>query len=445
MELYNFLGIIGKRKWLIIAVIVIAFIASFASARSAKVPKEARDILHFNFSLPYEVDVQKPDFRFRIPPEQNAFDFVALFSTDEVIEDGIKRAQADITPYEASKAIVASVQVVKIGGEDERTSFIEVVCRHSDGDLAVKLVNGVTDAATELFQEILTKSVTENRKFLEGQVAVYEAEIKNSEQRLRDFLTSHPGFGQTADDQSIATRKVQLDYSQSNLAAEIQGLDTKIKITTDDLAEYRAGNTANIPPAVKMNENLSTLQDKVLSLQFDRAQALGRYSEKHPVVQKLDSEINATKAAIRDEVIILMEEELKVYKAQKREKVSQLGSFDAGISDLIQSTDKFAEARIEYNNIIQDMQIAQDIYGRVKTSLAESIHEENKAKQSYSVDIIERASRAEARQELWFKPQFRILLSVIGGVFIGLVLAFIAEYVSAKPAGTTASGPSSKA
>ena len=442
MELYNFFRIIGRRKWLIIAIIVIAFVASFASASTAKVPKEAHSVLHFNFSLPEEVDVQKQDFRFQVPPEQNAFDFVALFSTDEVLKAGIKKADADITLYQASKAINASVQVVKIGGEDERTSFIEVKCRHSDGDLAVKLVNSVTEAATELFQQIVTKSVTENRKFLEGQVVVYEAEIEDNEVGLREFLYAHPGFGQTVDDQSIATRKVQLDSNQSNLAAEVQGLDTKIRITTKDLAQYREGKLNNIPPAVKMNPNLQNLQDKVMSLQFDKAQASGRYSEKHPIVQKLDSEINETQQQIREEVIKLMEEEIEVYKGQRDEKTSQLGSFDSSLSNLLASTDEYAQARIEYNNLLQDWQIAHDIYGRVKTSLAESIHEENKAKQSYNVDVIERATEAVAPQELWFKPWFRIVLSVLGGTFIALVIAFIAEYASAKPGAAVAGTPS---
>jgi uncharacterized protein involved in exopolysaccharide biosynthesis len=330
------------------------------------------------------------------------------------------------------RAVNASVQVVKIGGEDERTSFIEVVCNHIDGDLAVKLVNGVTDAATEVFQEMLTKSVSANRKFLETQVAEYEAEINRNEQKLRDFLAGHPGFGQTDDDQSIATRKVQLDYSQSNLAAEVQGLETKIRITTDDLEAYRGGAITNIPPAVKADDNLEVLQNNLLSLQFDRAQHLGRYSEKHPVIQKLDSEIGKAREEIRDEVIRLLEEEIEIYKALKQEKISQLNSFRGTISELIWSTDDFAEARIEYNRLVQDLQIAQDIYGRMKTSLAEAVHEENKAKQRYGVEIIERAIEAQPRRELWFQPIFRITLAVIGGVFIALILAFFIEYINIK-------------
>lgn len=442
MELFNFLKVIGKRKWLILTIIVVAFVASFISARSAEIPKEARNVLHFNFSIPYEVNM-RDDFRFRIPPEQNAFDFVALFNTEEVIRDGIKRANADISVYKAMNAIDASVQVVKIGGEDERTSFIEVVCRLDNGKMAVDLVNGVTDAARDLFRGILTGSVTETRKFLDGQVKVYEEQIDGQEGKLREFLARHPGFGQTADDNSIATRKVQFDYSQSNLEAEVRGLDAKIRITQDDLEAYEQGAVELIPPALKANASLDVIRYDLLSLQFDRAKLIGQYSEKHPIILKLDSEIVEARDELMREATRLLEEELKVFKAQRTEKQTQLNSFLSGESELVEDTDKMAAARIEYNRLIQDLTIAQDIYGRVKTSLAESINEENKAKMRYSVDIIERATEAQARRELWFQPVFRVAVAVIGAVFIALILAFFVEYISVKAAEANAvSGPS---
>jgi len=434
MELYDFFKVIGKRKWLIITIIIIAFAASFVTARKAKPPSEARNILHFNFFLPQQVDVQVENEELAIPLEQHASDFVALFSTEGVIEEGIEREGLNMSVYAASKALNASVRVVKIGAKDERTSFIEVVARHRDADTAVKLVNGVTDAAVERYVEMLTRSVIANRKFLAVQVAEYRLKVKAHEDNLKAFLSEHPGFGQTDDDQSIATRKIQLDYSRNNLAAEISGLDVKIRRTEDDLEEYRDGITVNIPPAIKFNKSLESLQYKLTDMQVERSQLAGRYSADHPVMKRLDSEMEQAREELYHEVVRLLEEEIEVYRTQRQEKLSNLASFDGDLTELLTNVGEFAVDRIEYNSLIEDLRIDQSTYSRVKTKLAEAFIEENKAKERYSVDVVERAETARPRQELWFQPRFRITLSIIGGVFIALILAFFVEYISLKAA-----------
>lgn len=434
MELYDFFKVIGKRKWLIISIIVIAFAASFVTARKAKPPSVARNILHFNFSLPQQVDIQFDYEELVIPPEQHASDFVALFSTEGVIKDGIEREGLDMSVYAASKALNASVRVVKIGAKDERTSFIEVVVRHRDADTAVKLVNGVTDAARERYVEMLTRSVIANRIFLEKQVADYRLIVRALEDNLKTFFIEHPGFGQTDDDQSIATRKVQLDYSRNNLAAEINGFDVKIRWSEDDLREYRAGITTNIPPAIKFNKSLESLQYKLTDMQVERSQLAGRYSSSHPVMKRLDSELEQARKELYHEVVRLLEEEIEVYRTQRQEKLSNLASFDGDLTELLINVGEFAIDRIEYNSLIEDLRIDQSTYSRIKTKLAEAFIEENKAKERYSVDVVERAETARPRQELWFQPRFRITLSIIGGFFIALIFAFFVEYLSLKAA-----------
>ena len=432
MELYDFFNVIGKRKWLIIIIVVIAFAASFASTRASKPPSEARNVLHFNFYLPQQVDVQNDYKRMAVPIEQYAFNFVALFSTESVIQNGLDRAGLEMSTFAVSRILNASVQVVKVGSEDERTSFIEIVCRHPNGDVAVALVNGVTDAAMERYLEMLTGSVTRNRIFLASQAVEYEQQVRNHEERLRGFLISNPGFGQTDDDQSIATRKVQLDYSMNNLAAEISGMDAKIKMTQKDLEEYRSGTITYIPPAVKYSKDLDTLQYKLLDMQVEHSQLIGRYSDNHPVIKRLDSEISNAREDMRIEVIRLLEEELEPFYIHRTEKASNLGSLGGNLDDLLTDVEEFAIDRIEYNSLLEDLRISQDISGRIKTTLAEAIIEENKVHERYSVDVLERAVTARPRQELWFQPRFRITLSLIGGVFIALVLAFFIEYLSIK-------------
>jgi uncharacterized protein involved in exopolysaccharide biosynthesis len=436
MELINFFKVVGKRKWLILAIIVVAFVASFYSARNAKIPKETRTILNFSFSLPQAVDIGGEIQRYRIPIEQNAFDFVALFNTESVIRDGIENAGVEISPYAASLALNASVQVVKIGGEDERTSFIEVTCRHSDGDLAVKLVNGVTEAATERFVEMLTRNVTANREFLTNQVDEYTQRIAEHETKMRDFLETHPGFGQNADDQSIATRKVQLDFSKTNLSADVSAYDAKIRMAEQDLEDYKNGLTTNVPPAIKLNTNLQNLRNRVQELKLDRSEMLGRFSEIHPVILKLDSSILEAEQELSTEVVQLLEEEISLYKAQRSETSSQLGSVRGDSASLDNWVDDYAVERIEYIRILNDLRIDTDTYGKIKSKLSEAVFEENKAKQRYAVDIVERAVEAHARRELWFQPGFRIALAMIGSVFFALVLVMFIEYLSVKSGDT---------
>ncbi len=432
MELLNFFKVVGKRKWLVIGIIVVAFVASFLSAKTAKIPKETRTILNFSFALPQEVELGTDLQRYRIPVEQNAFDFVALFNTESVIRDGIELAGVDISPYAASLALNASVQVIKIGGEDERTSFIEVTCRHSNGDLAVKLVNGVTEAATELFVEMLTRNVTANREFLTNQVNEYNDSIAEHEKKLRVFLEEHPGFGQTADDQSIATRKVQLDFSKSTLSADVSAVDSKLRTAENDLKNYRSGVSTNIPPAIKLNPNLQTMRDRVLGLKLDRSEMLGQYSDKHPVIAKLDSSIAEAEQELKGEVLTLLEEEIDGFKAERSELSSQLGSVSGDSNSLDIWADEFAVDRIEYNRILNDLRIDTETYGKLKSKLSEAVIEENKAKQRYRVDIVERATIATPRRELWFQPGFRIALATIGGVFFALVLVMFIEYIGVK-------------
>jgi uncharacterized protein involved in exopolysaccharide biosynthesis len=221
------------------------------------------------------------------------------------------------------------------------------------------------------------------------------------------------------------------------LAAEVAGLDAKIRLTAEDLEEYRNTSAINMPPAIKYNDNLENLQNKVLELQFERSQLFGRYSENHPVIKRFDGEIATALAEMRIEAVRFLEEELEVYRAQRKEKASQLASFDAGVSELITDTDEFAIDRIEYNRLVEDLRIDQENYARVKTKLAEAIIEENKAKQRYQVDVVEAAEEAYPRRELWFQPGFRMILAMIGSVFLALVLAFLVEYVSVKAVEST--------
>lgn len=172
------------------------------------------------------------------------------------------------------------------------TRIIELRFRHSDPQVATKIINAIADAF--VYSNLERKTETSDRAgdFLERRIAELQTEIRNREERLINYAKEH--------------QILSLDASQNMVVDRLSGLNKQLLEAENDRKLAEAAYKASLAPgaAEAQAEGSAKKSDddeaKLTQLHQKRAQLMVEYTEKYPEVKEIDQQIAVLEKRIKE-------------------------------------------------------------------------------------------------------------------------------------------------
>jgi uncharacterized protein involved in exopolysaccharide biosynthesis len=175
-----------------------------------------------------------------------------------------------------------SLGMIRLGAtaaELRGTDFLQLTIRHTHSrQAAADLVNLWAGEIVEFSRDLQSRESREVRSYLQQQLETTDADLSRLNQEVLEF-SRRENFIDADKQTDVFLRQVaDLDLRYETARIDLQTVEFKLKALESELARYGAAN------------------DRLVSARAELRDALGRYTDKNPVVQNLRSKVAALEA-----------------------------------------------------------------------------------------------------------------------------------------------------
>jgi succinoglycan biosynthesis transport protein ExoP len=323
-------------------------------------------------------------------------------------------------PVPQTPTIVATSTVdagMLLGGitvaQIENSSIYRISYDSPNPDLAARVVNTWADAFIEANIERRVDASSYARDFLTDRLQQFKEKLEESENRLLDFARQHE-IVSLDEKQTITTQKLQ-DINSAFNAAEQE------RIKAESISLQLKGDSAQGLSQILENPVVQQLKQTKAQLESEYQENLKIFKPAYPKMIQLQSQINQIQAKIDEEVGNVRASIKASYDAAK----SQEKLLGTRLEEIKGEVSILQSRSIEYNILKREVdtnrQLYEDILQRLKeVGVASAVDTNN-------ISIVDRAQKPSSP----YTPNHRknILLAMMLGLFGGIALAFLFEYL----------------
>lgn len=171
--------------------------------------------------------------------------------------------------------------------ELRNTDFLELTVRRTESaEAAADLVNLWAREIVEFSRDMQTRESREVRSYLQQQIETTDADLARVNQDVLDFSRRENIIDADKQTDVFLRQLADLDLRYETARIDLQTVEFKLKALENELSNYSATG------------------DRLVSARAELQDALGRYTEKNPVVQNLQAKVTAleTQAAGKDKL-----------------------------------------------------------------------------------------------------------------------------------------------
>jgi succinoglycan biosynthesis transport protein ExoP len=300
--------------------------------------------------------------------------------------------------------------------KEKGTRLIEVRFRSRDPQLAASIVNQLADAYLDRFYKSQFQASTQISEFLASQLKELQAKVEESQQKLIKYQKENGIFG-LDDKQNIVTAKLD-DLNRDLTVAETDRVQKEIN--------YRMAHSGQPELIAKLEpDNLVTkLRAQKADLENQMAQASVQLGPAHPKIVELLKQIAQVRQSVDAEIRRVGEQITYEYKgAVGRERMLR-----AALEAQKQAADKLNANVIESDILKHEFETNRKLYEDLLQKQKEvSISSSLKSSNIWVVDPA-RPPRLPVEPNI---PR-NFVLSMLLGIFAGVLLAFSLEKMSEK-------------
>lgn len=282
------------------------------------------------------------------------------------------------------------------------TSILEVTCTRPREDQAVEWLNTLLDTYAARNAYEVNEAVIESKEFLEEQLEMTRASLRDAEEELTDFLLENAEAVSLGPGEAGLTQEALEQTEQELASLEVQLELIERAIETDTVANLeilgRLVGEDQDPNALRLRSELSTLQQERQSL-------LLYQNPGSPEVRDLDRRIDANLQALQ-----------AALEAQRDQLLTERDRLQAKLGVL--PVNDVVRARLE-----RDVQVNTELYNQLTTEYLQA--QIRDAERFQEVTVIERAVGATRVTE-----SGRIskgLVAALVGLLLGVIVALLVE------------------
>jgi capsular exopolysaccharide synthesis family protein len=440
-HLRDYLDILLRRKWIVIAffvpvvitVTLVSFIMKplYQSSVTIQLPAENPTIL--NFKNIYG-DTQSPEYietQFNILksnalakrvverlPEVIEKEFVASKNTfslpfgslndDEVNH---QKWRSDETREKTLSNFLANkIEVVPI----KKSQLVNVNFLSYNPALGTNIANTIADEFIKFTLESRIEPTQQAKIRLEKEVEDMKAKLENSEEQFNEYMKRNNlfFFNKEQNYESVLTQKLSIISRELDQA-------TAERLSKEALYQEvrKPGNHYNV---ILANPLIQTLTKEYITQETEYIKLLNIHKPEYPKMLRLKEQIETIKSNIEAEEKKIINALDSDYKIAVKKEGYLASAIDALHKDVTSIQDKMGQLQILQRGVETNRGLYDSLLQRLKeVGISTALTESN-------IQILDRAEVPYAP----FKPNkpFNIALSVIFGLFGGVMLAFFVEY-----------------
>ncbi|MGE5578389.1 MAG: GumC family protein [Syntrophothermus sp.] len=307
----------------------------------------------------------------------------------------------------------------------------------SDPRLARDVANALVKAFERQTQLVNREEARSAREFIKEQLEISEKELLQSENELarfkeREFLYS------PADEIKVAVDKIsRLETSRLETGVALKEAEARLVKIQAELG--RQSQDIRTSTTVTNNPVLEQFRLKLANLEVELAAALEKYTENHPTVLELRSQIDQIKKRMEEEIQQVVNSETRsvnpIYQQLRQEAVRweiervalkvRHETLTKAISENERTFAGLSEKELKFVRLSREAKTAENIFSMLKEKYEEVRITE--ATRTSGVRVVDPATLPEKP----IKPRIglNLTIAVFLGAFLGVWGAFLLDYL----------------
>jgi uncharacterized protein involved in exopolysaccharide biosynthesis len=436
----SFLYAVFKHRGLVIGVFAVVFVASaLAAILRPRVWRANTKVLVKLGETVQLAPAEAPSRSVTLPLNTEVVNTEAeIVKSRQVIEKAIERVGVKPKPGMDMNELVSGMQLALTVAPTPASNVLRISYVGRDPQRTADMVNAITEVYLDEHSRAYRNEGV--HRFYTEQLAILEREMKETQQRLADYLSAE----RIVDvDQEISILNQDLQEQEKGVKAHF----AKLAGTKSKLEEVRS-QLERTPEQVPYEEEwlsnptVQTFKDKLAGLEIERYQALQRYLPNDRHVSDKNEEIANIRARIRQEKDRVLSKQViqrnELHRELERNSktlqvlLADLSERAAPLQERLESTRKrlleLRDKRFVVNNLKQladEKTYAFDLY--FKKQEEARITEAMKNHSMVNVTVVERAMAPLEPENGALLP---LLLGLLGGLGLAAAMAVAVEYLN---------------
>ena len=297
-----------------------------------------------------------------------------------------------------------------------QTRLVEVSFKDPDRKFAADVVNALFDSFIDMNIQKKYQATEQATEFLTAQIAHVKAEIEGNEKKLQEYGAQKNIFVLSDKETTIVEKLGGLNRALTEAQIDRVQKETsynEIKMISPDY----------IPAAIN-NQLIQNLREDYVKLSREYLKNEERFRPDYPEMQRLKTELESAKASLANETQNLIKAAESDYQAALGKERSLQGVFNQQKQEAIQLNSN----AILYNSLKIEIENKKNLLELLLKRESETgVSARLKGLRTSNVWIVDRA--AIPRYPSSPKKRLNMILALMIGLFGGLGLAFLFEYI----------------
>lgn len=305
------------------------------------------------------------------------------------------------------KSIINSIKVKDVG---EQTNIIGVSFRYGSPDRAKTILNKIIEVYLKKNIERKSQDVSQTLEFITTQLESVRKELEKSEMDLDRYKTEHGYVELSASTTNLIDKLSEFEKARTELSIKKKQIEPLYNTLKDN------NSSANfiLPTLTTDDPIVSEMVKNLAQLEVQRRALLDEYTEQHPQVITISTQINELKKKILD----TLENTLDAINKQDKSLTSIINRYESNLKEIPQ-------AERELAGFLRSARVNEEIY----TFLLKK-HEEAKISKAATVSNV-RVIDPPSLPEFPIEPKKKrnLLIGLLVGILFGITLGFIADFL----------------
>lgn len=361
----------------------------------------------------------------------------AVFPQLAEAESGAKAPAADAQDMQLALAKFQkdlTIQVVK------KSNLINVSFKHPDPRLAAEVANRLTAAYLDHRSSI--RKARKSYEFFQNQSEVLDAKLKASERELEQLKDKYKIYNFDEQKNTLLRQKADMQAALNQTISS----ETEAGGRAADLKRKLDAIPQNVPQTKQDDQNqlvISNLQTRLIELELQEKSLSEKYTDGNRNLQAVRDEIKIVRTKLAEQEsklyyrstsglnpvyqylqqdLLRFDGEKRALSAKREVLVKQIAEFEGKLSDL-------GRIELQHSQLRSQVETDRRNYDLYLQKLEESrVSDAMDNEKISNVNVVEPAT--PPHKPVSPKVALNLLLSVVFGLFGGLALAFLLEYLS---------------
>ncbi len=439
VDIREYISIILRRKWLILAIFIpIFFFSMYRTSRKPPVYEAKATIIIKQLTSSF------PGMEFGYSGYRRT-----TFITNHVLMLNsralMEKVAENFTPAEIESIGVSSKEIIAaiVGGSTrinnvKDSDMIEILCTSSSSYTAALFANKVAETYIQYDIEDKRREVSGVREFAETQMKVVEEQLKKAEDEIRDYQKTHKFFGLRRETEEFVNQLARLQTLYETAKIERISLEknleaVKSQLTIEQKEFLETSTDISLPLLEDLKKSLSTLEKNKASL------LIQGYSTEDPKIKEINVKIKAITQKMNEIIVTLIQNRGQIDAlSQVQDLLLQSIHLRITIEVAKEKENAYHSILNQYEKkfkLIPDNQIEMARLERQRTT-NEKIYmmllekaEETKISEASEIGTVSLLDRAQIpKGQIMRKKTTNVIVGFLMGLIVSFGAAFILEY-----------------